>query len=130
VPNLSRGPPIACPPMSAAIPAPVIGEPLPRAADAYTAREKLEWILAAHGHGREWARVLKIRSDDAGHLWRGIARAVLDARVSSIRDFSPFGLGCEVRIVLTLNAPDPRPDGVALREVGSPPRLITAYPTP
>jgi hypothetical protein len=117
--------------MSAAISVPVIGEPLPRAEDAYAAREKLEWILAEHGHGREWTRVLKIRLDDAGPLWRGIAQAVLDAPVSAIRDFSPFGVGCEVRIVLTLNARlTPVVTAWHYDKAVSAPRLITAYPTP
>jgi hypothetical protein len=43
--------------------------------------EKLKWILADHGHGREWARVFRIGDEDAERLWNAIARAALDAAV-------------------------------------------------
>lgn len=69
--------------MSATTPTITIGQPLPRAAEAHSAPEKLTWILAEHGHGREWARVMRIRSDDAERLWSAIAQAILDAPVSS-----------------------------------------------
>lgn len=117
--------------MSAAHAAPIVGEPLPRAGDAYTAPEKLKWILAEDGHGREWRRVLSIASDDSERLWRAIVTGVLRAPVSAIRDLGPFGVGCEVRVLLTLNA---RSVSVITawhyERAGDPPRLITAYPTP
>jgi hypothetical protein len=117
--------------MSAASSAPSVGQPLPRADDAYAASEKLEWILAEHGHGPEWARVLCVAGDDSERLWSAIAQAVLDAPVSSIRDLSPFGVGCEVRVVLTLNARTaPVLTAWHYRRAGDAPRLITAYPIP
>jgi hypothetical protein len=72
-----------------------------------------------------------IGGDDAKRLWSAIAQAVLDAPVSSIRDLSPFGVGCEVRVVLTL---DTRTAVVLTawhyENADGSPRLMTAYPTP
>lgn len=102
-----------------------------RAEDAYTTPEKLEWILAEHGHGREWTRVLCLGEGDGGQLWSAIARAVLDAPVSSIRDLRPFGVGCEVCVFLTLNARTaPVLTAWHYENAGAAPRLVTAYPTP
>ncbi len=116
--------------MSAASSAPTVGQPLPRAHDAHADSEKLEWILAEHGHGPEWARVLSVASDSSELVWSAIAESVLDAPVSSIRDLSPFGLGCEVRVVLTLNErTSPILTAWHYRQAGDAPRLITAYPT-
>ncbi len=39
---------------------PKMGQPLPRAHDAYATAKWRDWILAAHGHGPEWARVFDI----------------------------------------------------------------------
>ncbi|HEV2998850.1 MAG TPA: hypothetical protein VGX16_07060 [Solirubrobacteraceae bacterium] len=117
--------------MSSTIPTPIIGWPLPRAGDAYADPEKLEWVLAERGHGREWARVLRVGRDDAGRLWGAIAWAVLDAPVSAIRDLSPFGVGCEVRAVITLNARTARVlTAWHYESAGDAPRLLSAYPTP
>lgn len=67
--------------MPAPAPLPTVGHPLPRAADAHMTPEKLKWILADHGHGREWARVFRIEDEDAERLWSAIAQAVLDAPI-------------------------------------------------
>lgn len=43
------------------MPYPEIGQPLPRAADAYATAVKWRgWILAVQGHGPEWARAPRL----------------------------------------------------------------------
>jgi hypothetical protein len=43
-----------------------IGQPLPRAADAYaTAEKRRSWILATTGHGEDWAREGHVRAKSA-----------------------------------------------------------------
>ena len=117
--------------MSTSSQEPIVGESLPRVNDACATSEKLEWMLSEHGHGSEWSHVLWVCSDDAGLVWSAIARAVLDAPVSSIRDLSPFGVGCEVLVILTLNARTARVvTAWHYGSVGDAPRLITAYPAP
>ncbi len=129
-PGLSPPSWVACPIVPVPVP-PAIGLPLPRAADARAAPKKLAWLLAEHGPGREWARVLRVPDHDSARLWGAIARALIDAPVSSIRDLSPFGIVCEVRLVLTLNArTSPVLTAWHYANPGDPPRLVTAYPTP
>jgi hypothetical protein len=111
--------------------APIIGQPLPRAADAYAAPEKWEqWIFAERGHGREWARVFHVGLADAERVWRAIADAVLDAPISSVREVD-VGVSCEVQVILTINA---RTSLVRSAwhyvSAESAPRLVTAFPTP
>jgi hypothetical protein len=65
--------------------------------------EKLNWILAEHGHGREWARVFRIGDDDAARLWYAIAQAALDAPISRIVNRGKRGIVCGVAFQLTLN---------------------------
>ncbi|MGH2854661.1 MAG: DUF6883 domain-containing protein [Solirubrobacteraceae bacterium] len=116
--------------MFAATPAPTIGQPLPRAIDAYTAPEKWEeWILAERGHGREWARVFHIEPADIERVWRGITEAVLDAPIFKVIDRGPDGIVCGVDMKLTVDT-----RVATLRtswhyeRAGDAPRLITAYP--
>jgi hypothetical protein len=48
------------------MPFPTIGQPMPRAADAYATAHKWQgWILAATGHGEEWARVFHAGPQDS-----------------------------------------------------------------
>jgi hypothetical protein len=111
---------------------PEIGQPLPRADEAHAPKEKWHgWIVAAHGHGPEWTRVFDVGPDDSEELWHAIAAAVLDAPVSTVRERAPHGVVCGVAVELTIND---RSSLVATAwhyaEVGSPSRLVTAYPTP
>ncbi len=116
--------------MSETSPTPSIGRPLPRASDAYTTPEKIAWILAAHGHGPEWTRVLRIDEDDTERLWTTIYEATLSAPISAIRDLHPFGVACELRLLLTLDArTTPALTAWHYESPGDAPRLITAYPT-
>jgi len=108
---------------------PRVGEPLPRAAEAYTVPEKLAWILSDDGHGREWARVLHIGPDDTQRFWNAIAQAVLDAPICKVNDRGPHGVGCAVETTVTIGR---RSAGVRIawhyRHAGDAPRLVTAYP--
>jgi hypothetical protein len=109
-----------------------IGAPLPRAEDAYATRKKWQqWILAERGHGREWARVLHATPQDAAALWLEIARGILTASISLIRDREGHGIACEALLTISLNGRRVRIltswhyiDG------NSAPRLVTAYPRP
>ena len=75
-------------------------------------------------------RVFHVARADSMYVWSAIARAVLDARISSIRDLSPFGVGCEVRVVITLNARrSPVVTAWHYENADDARRLITAYPT-
>jgi hypothetical protein len=114
------------------MPAPIIGLPLPRATEAYAEPEKWDqWILAERGHGPEWARVFRIGGNDAQRLWNVIADAILDAPISAIRDGSPHGVGCQVRVALTLTDRTARVLTIwHYASMTDAPRLVTAYPTP
>ncbi len=117
--------------MSTALPIPTVGAPLPRAAEAYATPEKLNWMLAAHGHGPEWERVFHIAPDDAERAWNAIAQTILGVPIASIRNAGSYGVSCEVRIVLVLGT---RTASVLsawhYAQPGDAPRLVTAFPTP
>ncbi|MGA2454299.1 MAG: DUF6883 domain-containing protein [Solirubrobacteraceae bacterium] len=92
--------------------------------------EKLKWILADAGHGREWAHVFRIGDEDAERLWNAIAQAALDAQVFRVIDRGNHGTACGVAFPLTLNG---RTATVTTSwhhpAAGDAPRLVTAYPT-
>lgn len=47
---------------------------MPRASDAYPTEDKWQgWILAPHGHGKDWARVSGVGPDDSKRIWAVIA---------------------------------------------------------
>ena len=109
---------------------PTIGDPLPRAAEARCERIKLEgWILAARGHGPEWARVLRVDLDDADVVWEAIAMRVPIDPVSGVRSLGIYGLNCEVDMWLTIGR-----RRAAVRTIWhyanstASPRLASAYP--
>ncbi len=112
------------------MPTPTIGQPLRRAAEAYTTPEKwTEWILADRGHGQEWARVFHVGLADTERVWRAIAEAVLDAPVVKIVDRGLDGIVCGIDIEIVLGV---RIAGIRTswhyERVGDAPRLVTAYP--
>ena len=95
---------------------------MPRAADAYaTADKRQRWILAAGGHGEDWARVFHAGPEDAERIWAAISAAV--------RDRAPHGAVCGVDVTLTIND---RTSSVATAwhypDEHAAPRLMTAYP--
>jgi hypothetical protein len=92
--------------------------------------EKLKWILADHGHGREWARAFRIGDEDAERLWNAIARAALDAPVFRVVDRGKYGTVCGVAFPLTLNTRTAKvTTSWHYPATGDAPRLVTAYPT-
>jgi hypothetical protein len=116
--------------MSAAAPTPIVGQALPRAADAYTTPEKWEeWILADRGHGQEWRRVFHVELADTERVWRAIVDAVLHAPIRKVVDRGHDGIICGVDLTLTIGS---RAAGVRTswhyERTGAAPRLVTAYP--
>lgn len=113
------------------MPFPTVGQPMPRAADAHATAEKWRgWILAAHGHGEDWARVFHAGPEDSERSWAAIAAAVLDAPVSVMRDRAPHGVVCGVEVTLTLNERTaPVATAWHFADEDAAPRLITAYPS-
>lgn len=105
---------------------------MPRTAEAYATTGKWRgWILAAHGHGPEWARIFEAGPDDGEQIWQALATAVGDTPVSTIRDRAPHGVVCGVEMTVTI---DDRTASVATAwhyvDEDAAPRLITAYPSP
>jgi hypothetical protein len=97
----------------------------------YAVPKKLTWILSEHGHGQEWARVLHAETSNAKRFWEALAAGILTVPVSALRDVSPHGIVCQVRIVLTCNHRTTSALTIwHYSTVGDPPRLVTAYPTP
>ena len=92
--------------------------------------EKLHWILAEHGHGQEWARVFRVRDEDAERLWTALVGAVRNAPIFRVIDRREYGIVCGVAAQLTLNE---RTANVTTSwhyaTAGAAPRLVTAYPT-
>lgn len=88
-------------------------------------------LLAAHGHGPEWAQVFHISSDDAQRAWSAIAQTVPGVPIASIRDAGSYGVSCEVRIVLVIGIRTaPVLSAWHYAQQGDAPRLVTAFPTP
>jgi hypothetical protein len=104
---------------------------MPRAADAYTTADKWQdWILAAAGHGEEWARVFQAGPQESERVWAAIAAAVLRAPVSGIRDRAPYGVVCGVDVTLTINdRTAPVATAWHYADPDAAPRLVTAYPS-
>ena len=107
------------------------GDPLPRATSIWFEQGKLEWILGTGGHGGQWARVFHVDSDDWERVWRAIAEATPGATIMEVRDRSPFGIACGVRVDLKIGnrCAQTIVSWHYVLEVAAP-RLVTAYPTP
>jgi hypothetical protein len=108
---------------------PRVGEPLPRASEAYTVPEKLAWLLSDDGHGPEWARVLHIGSEDTQRFWNAIAQAVIGVPIFTIRDRAPEGIVCGAEIELAIGKRSAKTRTFwHYKHAGDAPRLVTAYP--
>ncbi|MHB8695447.1 MAG: DUF6883 domain-containing protein [Solirubrobacteraceae bacterium] len=111
-----------------------IGDLLPRAADAYVEPAKWDGILGETGHGGDFRRVLAITVGDKDMLLALIKVAIQDAPIIAIidiRDRGPHGVVYGVQVLLAITdrrAPVRTSWHYASAE--SPPRLVTAYPTP
>jgi hypothetical protein len=72
-----------------------------------------------------------VGATDAERIWSAIADAVLDAPISWVRDGSPHGLNCQVRVMLTLDDRTARVMTIwHYASASHAPRLVTAYPIP
>ena len=103
---------------------------MPRAAEAWCEPSKWDgWILAPHGHGPEWAKVLHVTLEDVDAIWEAIAAAVLVGPVSRIIDLGKYGLNCRVDVQLRVCDRSAR-IRTAWHYSGSEsaPRLVSAYP--
>jgi hypothetical protein len=110
---------------------PLIGEPLPRAAEVYAEPEKLEWLLSDDGHGQEWARVLHIGPDDTQRFWSAIADVVLDVAIYRVTDKAPDGVVCGVETILAVGKRTAKARlSWHYEHAHDDPRLVTAYPRP
>jgi hypothetical protein len=118
--------------------APTIGESLPRAAGAFGVEDKLFAYCLNPDHelgvakARGFHEILDITSADIDYLAGELLAGVLDAPITSVRDNTPYGVLCEVRIsVRGLREHHDRVVEVTtsweLRDEHSSPRLVTAY---
>jgi hypothetical protein len=103
---------------------------LPRAAEAWCEPSKWDgWILAAHGHGPEWGKVLHVTLEDVDAIWEAIAAAVLVDPVSKVIDLGEHGLNCRVDTQLTIaDRSAPIRTAWHYADAESAPRLVSAYP--
>jgi hypothetical protein len=120
---------------------PAVGALLPRAAEAFGVRYKLETysLNTTNEAGRAKAKgfelVLGITLRDIDYLEGQIVTGVLRTPVSSIRDNSPYGVNCVVELpVQGIGAHSQRVANVLtaweIREPGEKPRLVSAYIKP
>lgn len=120
---------------------PVEGELLPRAAEAFGVRIKLETysLDLAHEKGgpkaRGFERILGITLDEIGYLEGAIYTGIVLVPVSEVRDNAPWGIKCAVDVpVRGIGAKADRVITVRtvwqFDEPGAPPRLVTAIPKP
>ena len=122
-------------------PPPTAGELLPRGAEAFGLRYKLETysLDVTHEKGGPKARgfelILGITIDAIDYLEAQILARVLDTPASDVRDSPPYG----VKYVIDIQVPGigAKADRVAtvrtawiISAPGDPPRLVTAYPNP
>jgi hypothetical protein len=108
--------------------APAIGQPLPRAGEAYVEEPKWEkWILATPGHGADWRRVFGEVTVDA--VWHAIRTAIMTAPITDVRALGELGITCGVDLSLTLNdIADVVRTAWHYESADAAPRLVTAYP--
>jgi hypothetical protein len=117
---------------------PKIGEPIPRAEDAYNVQEKLRdySLNLAHNVGGNKAagflQILGISAADAEYLAAVLLDGVRELPVMVVRDNAPFGLNCNV--IVPVRGLGERAGRIAnvltsweLRHVGDRPRLVTAH---
>jgi hypothetical protein len=119
---------------------PQIGEPLPRAEDAYNVQEKLADYALNPDHATGgpkaagFARILGITPDDLDYLADALLVGVREAPISEVRDRGNHGIQCAV--IVPVRGRDQHASRVAnvltsweIRQDGDAPRLVTAYIT-
>ena len=120
-------------------PSPSVGELLPRAAEAFGVRYKLQTysLDPTHEYGgpkaRGFERILGIAIEAIDYLEAQIAARILETPICAVRHNEPYGIKCTVDIsVRGIGAKANRSAYVrtvwAFDHPGNPPRLVTAYP--
>ncbi len=120
---------------------PTAGKLLPRAAEAFGVRYKLETysLDLTHKRGgpkaRGFEKILGITIDAIDYLEAQILVRVLETPINEVRDNPPYGIKCTVDMQIPgIGAKTDRV--VTVRTVwvfdrpGAPPRLVTAIPKP
>ncbi len=122
-------------------PAPIVGKPLPRAAEAFGVRHKLATysLDLTHKRGgpkaRGFEKILGITIDAIDYLEAQILARVLDTPIREIRDNTPYGIKCTIDMPISgIGAKADRTVKIrtvwAFDQPGAPPRLVNAYPKP
>jgi hypothetical protein len=117
---------------------PLVGDPLPRAAEAYGITEKLVTYSLNIDHrsggpkAKGFAQILGITIADVDYLADTLRREVLDAVITDVRDNAPFGFVCGVRLPVTgLRERNDRVIVIKsawhLEHADDRPRLVTTY---
>ena len=117
---------------------PAIGQPLLRAEQAFGIREKLAAYCLNPDHkiggakARGFRQILGIELADLEYLVEALRAGILTAPTTDVRDNAPFGVLCEVRILVGgLREHHNRTAIVTtsweVRHAGDVPRLVTAY---
>jgi hypothetical protein len=111
------------------VPAPQVGKPLPRAEDAWSAREKwTDWILAGRGHLDDWRRVFG--AVDRDMIWTALTGRIATAPIESIRPAVGGGVNCQVDLLLTFNNRSADVRSIwHYQDDNATPKLVTAFPT-
>jgi hypothetical protein len=111
------------------MPWPTVGDPLPRAEDAYTTLVKWRgWILADQHHGPDWTAVFG--AVDFESIWPTLIDAILVAPALDVREVAEGGRSCRVEVWMTLNERTARVRSVwHYAHDDDAPRLVTAFPT-
>jgi hypothetical protein len=120
---------------------PLVGELLPRAAEAFGVRYKLETysLDVTHEEGgpkaRGFERILGITIEDIDYLEGAILAGAQTTPIRSISDNAPYGVNCVVN--MPIRGVGARTDRVInvrtvweYNQPGAPPRLVTAIPKP
>jgi hypothetical protein len=118
---------------------PTVGGLLPRAADAFGLRYKLETYSLDPNHKRGGPKargfdlILGITIDAIDYLETQILVRILDTPIREIRDNAPYGIKCSIDIQIPgIGAKADRVATVrtvwAFDRPGAPPRLVNAFP--
>ncbi len=121
--------------------APAVAELLPRAAEAFGLRYKLETysLDPTHKDGGPKAlgfeQILGITIDAIEYLEAQILALVLETPITDVRDNAPHGVNCVIDMPISgIGAKADRVANVrtvwAFDRPGAPPRLVTAIPRP
>jgi hypothetical protein len=119
-------------------PPPAVGELLPRVAEAFGVRYKLETysLDLAHEHGGPKARgfelILGITIEAIDYLEAQIMTRILDTPIREVRDNPPYGINCVVYMPIRgIGAHGQRVVSVRtvwlIGDPGEQPRLVTAF---